>query len=168
MIGGAWLTSAMAEPFVVGLISDTHGHLRPEIPILFKGVDLIVHAGDVGGGDVLRGLAVIAPVLAVSGNVDNRQDAALPRERWIPIGGLTLHVSHGDELGRPTPALLFATYDAELIVYGHTHRQLLRRERGRLVVNPGAAGPRRFNLAPSIAKLVVQDRLADVEFIALS
>jgi predicted phosphodiesterase len=81
---------------------------------------------------------------------------------------LTLHVSHGDELGRPTPALLFATYDAELIVYGHTHRQLLRRDRGRLVVNPGAAGPRRFNLTPSIAKLVVQDRLADVEFIALS
>jgi uncharacterized protein len=132
-----------SKPVVVGLISDTHGQLRPQVPSLFKGVDLIVHAGDVGGGGaksvVLRALAIIAPVLAVSGNVDSRDDPELPRERLIQIGGLTLHVSHGDELGRPTPALLFATYDAELSINGHTHRQLL----------------------------VVQDRLADVEFIPL-
>jgi uncharacterized protein len=158
----------MTKPVVVGLISDTHGQLRPEISDLFKGVDLIVHAGDVGGAAVLRDLGRIAPVLAVSGNMDDRQAPLLPRERLIPIGSLTLHVSHGDELGRPTPALLLATYDAEVIVYGHTHRPLLLRERGRVVVNPGAAGPRRFNLTPSIAKLVVQDRFADVELIALS
>jgi putative phosphoesterase len=158
----------MTKPVVVGLISDTHGQLRPEISDLFKGVDLIVHAGDVGGAAVLRDLGMIAPVLAVSGNMDDRQAPLLPRERLIPIGSLTLHVSHGDELGRPTPTLLLATYDAEVIVYGHTHRPLLLRERGRVVVNPGAAGPRRFNLTPSIAKLVVQDRFADVELIALS
>lgn len=156
----------MTKPVVVGLISDTHGQLRPEISDLFKGVDLIVHAGDVGGAAVLRDLAMIAPVLAVSGNMDDRQAPLLPRERLIPIGSLTLHVSHGDELGRPTPELLLATYDAEVIVYGHTHRPLLLRARGRVVVNPGAAGPRRFNLTPSIAKLVVQDRFADVELIA--
>jgi len=152
----------------IGLISDTHGQLRSEISHLFKGVDLIVHAGDVGGAAVLRDLGIIAPVLAVSGNIDARQDPSLPRERLIPIGGLTLHVSHGDELGRPTPERLLATYDADVIVYGHTHRPLFLRDRGRVVVNPGAAGPRRFNLTPGIAKLVVQDRVAHVELIALS
>ena len=156
-----------SKPIVVGLISDTHGQLRPEISRLFAGVDLIVHAGDVGGGAVLRELAIIAPVLAVSGNVDNRQDAGLPRERLIPVGGVTLHVSHGDELGRPTPGLLLATYDADVIVYGHTHRQLVLRDGERVVVNPGAAGPQRFKLTPSIAKLLVRDRHAEVEFIAL-
>jgi hypothetical protein len=158
----------MTKPVVVGLISDTHGLFRPEISRLFKGVDLIVHAGDVGGGGVLRDLAIIAPVLAVSGNIDDRHDPSLPRERLIPIGGLLLHVSHGDELGRPTPERLLATYDADVIVYGHTHRPLLLRNRARVVVNPGAAGPRRFSLPAGIAKLVVQDRFADVELIALS
>jgi uncharacterized protein len=158
----------MSKPLVVGLISDTHGQLRPEISHVFKGVDFIVHAGDVGGGAVLRDLAIIAPVLAVSGNIDDRQDPSLPRERFIPIGPLTLHLSHGDELGRPTPERLLARYDAEVIVYGHTHRPLLRRDGGRVVVNPGAAGPRRFNLTPSVAKLVVQDRFADVELITVS
>jgi putative phosphoesterase len=162
------MTGAMTKRIVVGLISDTHGQLRPEISHLFKGVDLIVHAGDVGGGAVLRDLARIAPVLAVAGNVDDRQDPSLPRERLIPIGPLTLHVSHGDELGRPTPERLLATYDAEIIVYGHTHRPRVLRDRGRVVVNPGAAGPRRFDLTPSIAKLVVQDGSADVELIALN
>ena len=138
----------MIKPVVVGLISDTHGLLRPEISRLFSGVDLIVHAGDVGGGGVLRDLAVIAPVVAVSGNAKELKwtitaDPSLPRERSIPIGGLVVHVSHGDELGRPTPERLLATYGAEVIVYGHTHRPLLLRNGGRLVVNPGAAGPRR-------------------------
>jgi uncharacterized protein len=158
----------MIKPVVVGLISDTHGLFRPEISRLFSGVDLIVHAGDVGGGGVLRDLAIIAPVVAVSGNIDDRHDPSLPRERSIPIGGLVVHVSHGDELGRPTPERLLATYGAEVIVYGHTHRPLLLRDGGRVVVNPGAAGPRRFNVTPGIAKLVVQDRFADVELIALS
>ena len=158
----------MTKPIVVGLISDTHGQLRPEISRLFKGVDLIVHAGDVGGHAVLRDLAVIAPVLAVSGNIDDRQDPLLPRERSIPVGTLRLHVSHGDELGQPKPELLLATYDAEVIVYGHTHRPVLLRDSGRMVVNPGAAGPRRFNLTPGIAKLVVQGSFAEVELITLS
>jgi len=155
------------EAIVVGLISDTHGQLRPEISQLFKGVHFIVHAGDVGG-IVLAGLSTIAPVLAVSGNTDDRGDPLLPRQRLIPLGALSLHVSHGDELGRPTPERLLAAYEGEVIVYGHTHRPLLLRDGGRLVVNPGAAGPRRFDLKPSVAKLVVKDRFAEVELITLS
>jgi putative phosphoesterase len=151
----------------VGLISDTHGQLRPEILQLFTGVELIIHAGDVGNPAVLVDLAAIAPVLAVSGNVDDRQNPELPRKRSIPIGSLLLHVSHGDELGQPTPQRLLAIYQADVIVYGHTHRALVAREGRRLVVNPGAAGPRRFNVTPGIAKLVIQGGVAEVELISL-
>jgi putative phosphoesterase len=160
--------AVVGVPFVVGLISDTHGLLRPEIPGLFAGVDLIIHAGDVGGRSVLEALRAIAPVEAVSGNVDDRHDPLLPRQRSVPVGALSLHVSHGDELGRPTPALLLARYDADILVYGHTHRPItVRDERGRLVVNPGGAGPRRFGLKPSVARLTVVDRTAAVELIVL-
>src|SRR5206468_8457289 len=137
------------DAIVVGLISDTHGLLRPDIFTIFAAVDLIVHAGDVGGHDILNRLSAIAPVEAVSGNVDDRFDPMLRRERSLPVGALTLHVSHGDELGSPKPEMLLARYAADILVYGHTHKPLVvRDDRGRLVVNPGAAGPRRFNLQP--------------------
>ncbi len=153
---------------VVGLISDTHGQFRPQVTAAFAGVDLIVHAGDVGGPAVLAALRAIAPVNAVSGNVDDRHDPNLPRALSLPIGALTLHVSHGDEIGSPKPELLLAHYAADIVVYGHTHRALMvRSDDGRLVVNPGAAGPRRFNLAPSVAILTVEGREARVEFVPL-
>ena len=153
---------------VVGLISDTHGLLRPEIAGLFSQVDLIIHAGDVGGHAVLDALRAVAPVEAVSGNVDDRHDPMLPRERSIPVEALTLHVSHGDELGWPTPALLLARYTADILVYGHTHKPLIfRDDHGRLVVNPGGAGPRRFSLEPTVARLTVVNRTADVEIITV-
>jgi putative phosphoesterase len=154
---------------VIGLIADTHGLLRPEIARIFAAVDLIVHAGDVGGREVLQGLAAIAPVEAVSGNVDDRFDPMLPRERSLPVGPLALHVSHGDELGQPTPARLLSRYDADILVYGHTHKALIfRDDGGRLVVNPGAAGPRRFNVVPSVAILTVTDGTADVQVVSVS
>ena len=154
---------------VVGLISDTHGQFRPELPSAFAGVDLIVHAGDVGGLPVIEALTRIAPVAAVSGNVDDRDDPRLPRERTLTVGDLTLHVSHGDELGQPTPERLLARYQADILVYGHTHRALeLRATDARLVVNPGAAGPRRFNRQPSVAILPIEGRYAAVEFVPLS
>jgi len=153
---------------VVGLISDTHGQFRPQVTAAFAGVDLIVHAGDVGRPSVLAALRAIAPVNAVSGNVDDRHDPNLPRTLSLPIGALTLHVSHGDEIGSPKPELLLAHYAADIIVYGHTHRALMvRSDDGRLVVNPGAAGPRRFNLAPSVAILTVEGREARLEFVTL-
>jgi uncharacterized protein len=154
---------------VIGLIADTHGLFRPEISQIFSGVDLIVHAGDVGGGDVLPRLGTLAPVEAVSGNVDDRFDPMLPRERSLPAGALTLHVSHGDELGSPTPERLLARYGGDVLVYGHTHKSLVfRDEAGRLVVNPGAAGPRRFHLEPSVALLTVTGGSADVRIIRLT
>ena len=155
----------------VGLISDTHGLLRPEVLRVFEGVDLIVHAGDVGGG-VLDLLATLAPVEAVYGNVDDADDPALRRERVVPVGGLLLHVSHGHELGSPTPSLVAARYDGDILVFGHTHRAVVAELPGpaggrRLVVNPGAAGPKRFDVVPSVALLTVLAGKAAVEIIEL-
>jgi len=159
----------MARLLVIGLIADTHGLLRPEIARVFSDVNLIVHAGDVGGHEVLRGLQAIAPVEAVSGNVDDPFDPMLPRERSLPVQGLLLHVSHGNEVGQPTPERLLARYGADILVYGHTHKALVfRDDRGRLVVNPGAAGPRRFKVEPTVARLTVLDNNAEVEIVRLA
>src|SRR5262245_39451772 len=158
----------MAAPsLVLGLISDTHGLLRPEVAGVFAHVDRIVHAGDVGPG-VLQKLSEIAPVEAVSGNVDDPFDPTLPRELTLPVGSLTLHVSHGDELGSPTPERLLYWYAGDILVYGHTHKALVFRDPGgRLEVTTGAAGPRRFNLQPSVAILTVTDQEAGVEIVTL-
>ena len=155
------------RPHVIGLISDTHGMVRPQVHTALAGVELILHAGDVGGDDVLDELALIAPVIAVYGNTDSPGDPSLRESIDRVIAGVMVHVSHGHEVGSPTPAKLLERYPAAVIVYGHTHRQLVTRADGRLVVNPGAAGARRFNLKPSIAKLTITDRVADVELIAL-
>ncbi len=153
---------------VVGLISDTHGLLRPEVAAAFARVDLILHAGDVGGADVLEALAAIAPIEAVYGNVDDPEDPALAKERVATVGGITIHVSHGHELGRPTPELALARYSGDVVVFGHTHRAVVvRTAAGRLAVNPGAAGPRRFDLKPSVARLVIEDRSVHVEAVAV-
>lgn len=153
---------------IVGVISDTHGLLRPEALTALTGVDLIVHAGDVGGGSVLTGLRTIAPVEAVYGNVDDPYDPALPRERMLPVGPLTLHVSHGHELGSPTPQRVAAAYSADILVFGHTHRAVSVWIGRQLVINPGAAGPRRFRLQPSIARVRIDGSGPHVDIIALA
>ncbi len=166
---GASATTGVADRTIVGLVSDTHGLARPHLAALFAEVDLIVHAGDVGGRAVLEALAAIAPVEAVSGNVDDRHDPLLPRARALPVGRRTLHVSHGDEFGSPKPEALLAAYSADILVYGHTHRPLLvRAADGRVVVNPGSAGPPRFGLKPSVAILTVDGTEVDVQFIDLA
>jgi putative phosphoesterase len=151
----------------VGLISDTHGLVRPQVHDALAGVDFILHAGDVGGDEVLDELGLIAPVTAVYGNTDWPEDPRLVEAIERDVGGLTVHVSHGHEVGRTTPEALLAHYAADVIVYGHTHRQLVTRAGGRLVVNPGAAGPRRFDLRPSVARLTVRDGAAEVEIVDL-
>jgi putative phosphoesterase len=151
----------------VGLISDTHGMVRPEVLPAFEGVDRILHAGDVGGWDVLSVLARVAPVEAVFGNTDLPGDPQLSAFLSERIEGLTVHVSHGHELGSPTPARLLARYDADVIVYGHTHRPLIHRVGARCVVNPGSAGPRRFDLQPSVAILTLRAGRAEVELVLL-
>ncbi len=148
---------------VIGLIADTHGLLRPGVASVFAGVDLIVHAGDVGGNAVIAGVSALAPTMAVSGNVDDRQDPMLAVERSVSVGSLTMHVSHGGELGRPTPEGLLARYDADILVFGHTHRVLEHRAAdGRVVLNPGSAGPRRFRLPTTLMTIVVVNRTTDV------
>lgn len=157
----------MPEPLVIGLISDTHGQVRPQVHEALAGVSLILHAGDVCGDEVLDELGLIAPVVAVAGNCDPPGDPRLVSRIERTFGGVRVHVSHGHELGAPTPEKLLAAYDADVIVFGHTHRQLVARVGGRLVVNPGAAGPRRFDLVPSVAILSIDAGHAEVELRAL-
>ena len=156
-----------AATHVIGLISDTHGMVRADVHGALAGVELILHAGDVGGDAVLDELALIAPVIAVYGNTDYPGDPRLAASIDREIGGVSIHVSHGHELGSPTPEKLLERYPADVIVYGHTHKQLVVRADGRLVVNPGAAGARRFKLEPSVGKLTVGGGVADVELVSL-
>lgn len=138
----------------IGLISDTHGRLRPDVFERFAGVDLILHAGDIGAPDIITELETIAPVHAVHGNTDGFDIRARHGESVsIDIEGKRIVVVHGHLFGAPTPAILRKEFpEADLIMYGHTHKPLL--EQGPpLVVNPGAAGPARFNLKPSVAIL---------------
>lgn len=151
----------------LGLISDTHGLLRPEVHDAFRGVESILHAGDVGGDEILDELALIAPVHAVFGNTDELGNTRLRTSIDMEIAGVSIHVSHGHETGAPKPERLIARYAADVIVYGHTHLPLVTRAAGRLVVNPGAAGPARFEILPSVAILEIRDGMADARIVPL-
>jgi len=129
---------------------------------------MILHAGDVGGPAILAALNAIAPTQAVYGNVDDPHDPALARERVVTIAGVTIHVSHGHELGRPTPELVAARYAGDVLVFGHTHKALTIRIADRMLINPGAAGPRRFELKPSVARLTIADGRVECETIWLA
>jgi putative phosphoesterase len=153
------------DTHVLGLISDTHGLIRPGVHDALTGVELILHAGDVGGRPILDELRLIAPVRAVFGNTDPPGEPELEGEILIEVGGLRVHVSHGHEVGSPTPAKLAARYDADVVIYGHTHRPLVTRHDGRLFVNPGAAGPRRFNISPNVGRLIIASGMAEVEIV---
>jgi len=157
----------MSDDRLVGLVSDTHGQFRDDIRAALRGVSLILHAGDVGGSGILRGLREIAPVQAVYGNVDDRHDPRLASHLELTVHGLSIHVSHGHELGSPTPESMLQAYPADVVVFGHTHRAVIERVNGRLAVNPGAAGPRRFNLKPSVARLTVTENGPEVEIVWL-
>lgn len=159
---------AGASRVLIGLVSDTHGLVRPEVHEALAGVELILHAGDVGGAEILDELALIAPVRAVFGNTDALWEPGLVPSIDETFDGVRVHVSHGHEVGKVTPANLAAAYDADVIVYGHTHIQKVSRVGEKLIVNPGAAGPRRFNLEPSVALLTLRDGASAVEIISLS
>lgn len=158
------MNAGSGRDHVVGLISDTHGLVRPAVFEVLSGVELILHAGDVGEG-VLEELGAIAPIEAVFGNTDDPGDPRLRAAIDRTIGGVRIHVSHGHELGSPTPERLLAKYEADVIVYGHTHQQTLVEQDGRIVVNPGAAGPRRFKLQPSVGRLTIANGEPRVEIL---
>jgi putative phosphoesterase len=149
------------------LISDTHGLLRPEVHETFAGVEMILHAGDVGGDEILDELSIIAPVHAVYGNTDEPGNPRLRASIDMAVDKLRIHVSHGHELGVPKPEKLLARYAADVIVYGHTHSPLVVKADGRLVVNPGAAGPARFDLKPSVAILEISAGTAEARIVPI-
>jgi putative phosphoesterase len=157
-----------SETRIVGLISDTHGLLRPGVHDALTGVEVILHCGDVGGSGILEELRLIAPVKAVFGNTDPPGDPELAEEIVVAFDGIRVHVSHGHEVGSPTPVRLAARYDADVVVFGHTHRPLVSRVGKQLFVNPGSAGPKRFNLTPSVARLTIALGNAEVEIVDIT
>ena len=153
---------------IIGLISDTHGLVRPEVFDALAGVDLILHAGDVGPPEVLIELAAIAPIRAVRGNTDEPGRPDLVERIDEMFEQVRVVVTHGHEIGSPNPPRLVSAYmHADVIVYGHTHQQLITRAARRTVINPGSAGERRFKLQPSVAKLYIKARQVDAELIQL-
>lgn len=148
----------------VGLVSDTHGLLRPELVEAFQGVDLIVHAGDVGKEAVLRRLEIVAPVVAVRGNMDrDRWTAQLRFREMVPVGEVMLYVLHDlEDLDlKPRAAGVAA------VVSGHLHRRELWRRKGVLYVNPGSAGPQRSGEPASAAVMEIEGQEIEVRFIDL-
>ncbi len=147
----------------IGLISDTHGLLRPEALEVLRGSDFIVHAGDIGEG-ILEPLSTIAPVTAVRGNNDRAPWAArLAQTEQLRVGELTLHVLHDlaeldiDLKGR----------GVDVVISGHSHRPRIARSGGVLYVNPGSAGPVRFNLPISVGLLQVAGREVTARIVEL-
>src|SRR5499426_1357424 len=141
-----------AGEILVGVISDTHGLLRPEAAAALKGAELIIHAGDVGAPQVLDALRMLAPTFVVRGNIDKAHWAgALPATAHVEVGGLMFHVLHNiAELGLDPAAAGYAA-----VIYGHSHRPSIETRDGVLFLNPGSAGPRRFRLPVSIARVSV-------------
>jgi putative phosphoesterase len=143
----------------IGVISDTHGLLRPEVFEAFGEVDHILHGGDVGPAALLEELAAIAPVTAVYGNTDGSElRSLLPRVAVVQLDGFDIVVTHGDQFGSPTPEKVHAAFpDAEILVFGHTHRPLLTLvDVVVTVMNPGGAGRRRFDLPASVGILELE------------
>jgi uncharacterized protein len=143
----------------LGVISDTHGLLRPQVFDAFAEVDHILHAGDVGPASILTELEALAPVTAVYGNTDRDElRERLPQVASLELDGFDIVVTHGDQLGTPTPEKLNAAFpDAQIIIYGHTHRPLLTTvDVVVTVMNPGGAGHRRFGLPPSVGILELE------------
>jgi putative phosphoesterase len=137
---------------IVGVISDTHGLLRPEAVDALRGSDLILHAGDVGKAEVLETLRTIAPTTAIRGNVDTAIWAtALPAADVVAVGGLQIYMLHDRAaLDLDPRAAGFAA-----VIYGHTHRPGAAIRDGVLYLNPGSAGPRRFSLPVTVARLTI-------------
>jgi putative phosphoesterase len=148
----------------VGLISDTHGLLRPEARAFLKGCDHIVHGGDIGHPGILEELAKLAPVTAVRGNNDKGSWAGSLREtELLQIGEVVLYAIH--ELARidiePNAA------GVRVVVFGHSHKPLVEKRNGVLYVNPGSAGPRRFKLPVGVAELTVSGRSVSARVVEL-
>ncbi len=137
---------------VLGVISDTHGLLRPEAVEALRGSERILHAGDVGDPEILEVLAKIAPVTAIRGNIDTEPWASgLPETEVVEVGGVSIYMLHDiRELDLNPAAAGF-----RVVVFGHSHQPGIREKKGALYFNPGSAGPRRFDLPVTVGKLTI-------------
>jgi putative phosphoesterase len=153
------------DDVLIGVISDTHGLLRPEALAALRAVDLIIHAGDVGTADVLGRLRDIAPVYAVRGNVDSAGAvAALPATELVAAGPRLLFVLHDiAELDLDPASAGFAA-----VIYGHSHQPAIETRNGVKFINPGSAGPRRFRLPVTVARLQVSHQALEAEIVELA
>jgi uncharacterized protein len=155
----------MAESeIILGVISDTHGLLRPQAIAALAGSDLIIHAGDVGKPEVIDRLGGVATTFVVRGNIDNGSWAArLPPTRTVEVGGLRFFVLHDiAELALDPAAAGFAA-----VVFGHSHRPSIETRDGVLFLNPGSAGPRRFTLPITVARVRVTGQRMQPEIVEL-
>jgi len=152
------------RPVRIGLISDTHGLLRPQALDFLRGSDHILHAGDIVGAAILDQLAGLAPLTAVRGNNDHGDWAqALPETATVTLGGVTIHMLHDlKEL-----AIDPAAQGVRVVVAGHSHKPACEERGGVLYVNPGAAGRRRFTLPVSVGELLVDDGQVEVRLVTL-
>jgi len=149
---------------IVGIISDTHGLLRPEAVEALRGSRYIVHGGDVGPDDIIRSLEAIAPLTAVRGNVDYDGLARrLPQTAVLDVEGVRIYAVHNiDHLDiDPTAA------GVNVVVFGHSHRPGIEHRGSVMYLNPGSAGPRRFSLPVSIARLTVENGGAAAEIVQI-
>jgi uncharacterized protein len=148
----------------IGVISDTHGLLRPEAVNALQGSELIIHAGDIGTPEVLEALGRIAPVIAVRGNVDTDDWAsALPATEVVEAGGSRFYVLHQiDHLDLDPVEAGFAA-----VIYGHSHRPSAEIRKGVVYLNPGSAGPKRFSLPITLVRLRLNGRSLEPEFVSL-
>jgi len=153
------MTSGGNRPMLrIGVISDTHGLLRPEAISFLRGCSRIVHAGDIGLAAILDDLATLAPTTAVRGNNDVGDWAGkLPEAVTIAVDGFRIHLVHDLSLLALDPL----TEGLDVVVSGHSHKPETRRHRGVLYMNPGSAGPRRFKLPVSIGELIVKNGVLD-------
>jgi len=151
------------SPTRIGLIADTHGLLRPQALKALRGSELILHAGDVGKPEILASLRALAPVIAVRGNVDRGDWAlALPERAVAEAGAVRLYLLHDlRALSLPDAA------GVQVVISGHSHKPDRQEKDGLLYVNPGSAGPRRFQLPVSVARLDLGSSPFAVEFVTL-
>ena len=148
----------------IGVISDTHGLLRPEAVAALAGVDYILHAGDVGDPGILDRLRAIAPVTAIRGNVDGYGACAqLPDTELVELGGRSIYMLHD----RETLDLDPVAAGIAVVVSGHSHRPSILRHKGVLYFNPGSAGPRRFSLPVSVGMLRVTENGVEAEILEI-
>jgi putative phosphoesterase len=148
----------------VGVLSDTHGLLRPPVLPALAGCDIVIHAGDVGGAAILDALRDIAPVYAVRGNIDRGPWAAsLPETESLEIEGRFIHVLH--DVARLDFDPAEAGFDA--VVSGHSHQPLVERRESVLYLNPGSAGPRRFTLPVTLAIMTVSTEAIEARIVGL-